>query len=269
MEPTEDFVEAPVKYVRAGERQIFYPTDRSRSYMPFDDYPVRIHSIRPVAGQLSLEKNGFVLLERPTAVTDFYDRDEVERVYRPEIDRIVKDLTGAEKVLVFGEMTRSDGGGTRDGNQPSFGVHVDYGARSVRDFTIGILGEEEAERWLSRRHMLMNLWRPIRTVMRTPLALADASTILPADLNESEVRGGLGDPNRPTLYGFAVAHNPGHKWWYAPHMRPEEIWAFKLFDSDPSQIQFTAHTAFTDPSSAPDAPPRESIEVRTISFMPE
>ncbi len=52
-------------------------------------------------------------------------------------------------------------------------------------------------------------------------------------------------------------------------MRPEEIYAFKLFDSDASRVQWTAHSAFEDPTSPPGAPPRQSIELRTISFMPE
>jgi hypothetical protein len=34
-------------------------------------------------------------------------------------------------------------------------------------------------------------------------------------------------------------------------------------------VQWTGHTAFDDPSAAADAPARESIEIRTISFMPE
>ena len=34
-------------------------------------------------------------------------------------------------------------------------------------------------------------------------------------------------------------------------------------------MQWTGHTAFDDPTSPPDAPPRESIEIRTISFIPD
>jgi hypothetical protein len=51
-------------------------------------------------------------------------------------------------------------------------------------------------------------------------------------------------------------------------MQPHEILAFKLFDSDQSRVQLTGHTAFDDPTAPPDAPARESIEIRTISFMP-
>ena len=52
-------------------------------------------------------------------------------------------------------------------------------------------------------------------------------------------------------------------------MQPDEILAFKLFDSDKTRVQLTGHTAFDDPSSPAGAPARESIEIRTISFMPE
>jgi hypothetical protein len=51
-------------------------------------------------------------------------------------------------------------------------------------------------------------------------------------------------------------------------MQPDEVLVFKLFDSDRSRVQWTGHTAFDDPSAAPDAAPRESIEIRTISFLP-
>jgi hypothetical protein len=50
-------------------------------------------------------------------------------------------------------------------------------------------------------------------------------------------------------------------------MQPEEILAFKLFDSDRSRVQWTGRTAFDDPTAAPDASPRESIAIRTISFV--
>jgi hypothetical protein len=117
--------------------------------------------------------------------------------------------------------------------------------------------------------MLVNLWRPIRPVLRTPLALCDASTVAPTDLNGSEIRGGLMDPNRKSLFGFNLSYNPKHRWYYAPRMQPDEVLVFRLFDSDRSRVQWTGHTAFDDPTSPPDAPARESIEIRTISFMPE
>ncbi len=83
----------------------------------------------------------------------------------------------------------------------------------------------------------MNFWRPITTVYRTPLALCDASTVSADDLHPSEVRGGLDDSSRPPLHGFNLSYNPAHRWYFVHHMRPDEMFAFKLYDSDASQPQ--------------------------------
>ena len=260
-------VEASIRYVVPGEKATFYPGDRERSYWPGEEHRVSIADMRARAADLALERNGFVLLREPSAVTDFNDTAQVRSIYYSEIEALVQRLLGSEKVLVFGEVVRSDSRTTRDGRLPAYGAHVDYGERTVRQFAVDMLGSEAAEHWLRRRFVLMNLWRPISTVYRTPLALCDASTVLESDLNDSEVRGGLDDPDRPPLFGFNLSYNPRHRWYYVPRMQPTEILAFKLFDSDRTRVQLTGHTAFDDPTSAPDAPPRESIEVRTISFM--
>ena len=81
-----------------------------------------------------------MLLREPTAVRDFYDAQEVRAVYYPEVEALVGRLLGAEKVLVFGEVARSDSATTGDGQRPAYGAHVDYGERTVRQFTRDLLG---------------------------------------------------------------------------------------------------------------------------------
>jgi len=271
MTPSENSgaaVEAVIRYVVPGEKAVFYPTDRERSYWPAEEHRVRIESMRPRVGELALERNGFVLAREATKVKNFHDADEVKRVYYPEVFDLVRRLNGAAKVIAFGEIARSDGTQTGDGRRPAYGAHVDYDDGTVRRFAEDILGREEAARWLTMRYVLMNLWRPITPVYRTPLALCDASSVERADLNDSEIRGGLNDPNRPSMWGFNLSYSPRHRWYYAPRMQPDEVLVFKLFDSDMGRVQWTGHTAFDDPTTAPDAPARESIEIRTISFIP-
>src|ERR1700722_17548472 len=62
-------------------------------------YTVPIHDGRSINGDLSLDRQGFVLVRNHTAVTNFYDQHEVRAVYYPELERLIKYTTGATKVV--------------------------------------------------------------------------------------------------------------------------------------------------------------------------
>ena len=186
--------------------------------------------------------------QQSTAVHDFYDQAEIRAVYYPEMERFVRDLTGASRALMFDHTLRSAqanaGGELRE---PVRAVHNDYtfgsGPQRLRD----LLPAEVARK---QRFAIYNTWRPIRgTVYDTPLALCDARTIAPGDLIATEMR--YRDRIGET---FALAFNPDHRWYYAPRMQRDEIFLFKCFDSAPNGgPPFTAHTAFDDPTSPPGA----------------
>jgi hypothetical protein len=268
MNEAEDIVcdvRTTMKYVVRGEKATFHAGDRAKSYWPVDEHDVTIHDVRPIRERLSFDRNGFVLVDESTDVTDFTNKDELAR-YQRQIEALVQRLTGADKVVSFGPIVRTNATGAHGHNQPAHGAHVDYGARTVADFTRDLLPAEEAERRLAGRHMLLNVWRPIVMVESAPLAVCDASTVKREDLFDSEVVSGLG--GLPfSLWGFNLAYDPGHRWYWVPHMCPWEALVFKLFDSDPDAVQFTAHSAFEDPNTPPDAAPRQSIEVRTIAYL--
>jgi len=263
MEP----VRAKLNYVVRGESAVFNAANRAESYWPVEEHEVAIHDVRPIADRLSFDRNGFLLWRGASAVPGLTDPEARKRAFAREAVELIGQLTGAARVVTFGAMLRTDAPGAGDGNLPAFGAHVDYGARTVGDFTRDLLPAAEAGRRLAGRHMLINIWRPLVRVERTPLALCDASTVLRADLFPSEVRGGLGDARRRSLFGFNLAWNPDHRWYYAPHMEPDEAYVFRLFDSDPGAVQWTGHSAFDHPGTAPDAPPRQSIEIRTIAYL--
>ncbi len=260
-------IKATIRYVVYGERSIFYPADRDKSYWPADDHEMTLTDLHSVSEPPTIERNGFALLQHTTAVKNFFDAAEVERVFYPEVIELAKRLNGAVHAIAFGPVARSDDPASKQGRLPAFGAHVDYGRVTVEDQVRRAIGDAEADKWLRKRVVLMNFWRPITTVYRTPLALCDASSVKAGDLHESEIRGGLDDPTRPPLFGFNLSYNPAHRWYYAKHMRPDEVFAFKLYDSDPAQPQWTGHTAFADPETPDDAPPRQSMEIRTISFI--
>ena len=67
---------------------------------------------------------------------------------------------------------------------------------------------------------------------------------------------------------YRMRHNPAHRWYYYPQMQRDEALVFKVYDSQKDgRSRFTPHTSFADPDTPADAPPRQSIEVRTLAFF--
>lgn len=260
-------IKAVIRYVVKGEKSIFYPADRDKSYWPADDHEMVLTDLRPLKDNFSIARNGFALLNHKTAVKDFFDTAQVENIFYPEMIELAKQVNGAVHAIAFGPVARSDDPNNKQGRLPAHGAHVDYGRPTIEDQVRRAIGDKEADYWLKKRVVLMNFWRPITTVYRTPLALVDASTVERGDLYDSEIRGGLDDPARPPLFGFNLSYNPKHRWYYVHRMEPDEVFAFKLYDSDPTRPQWTGHTAFSDPNTPDNAPPRQSMEIRTISFI--
>lgn len=263
-------VVAPLSFlVPTGERPVNYnyrppPGVKLRSGQ-YETRPVRIADARQAAEPLSLDTHGFLLTRHESAVRDFYDPLAVKATYRPEVERLVKQITGAARVVVFDTTVRSarvelPGGAVRE---PARRLHNDYteksGPQRVRD-----LLPDEADALLKRRFAMINVWRPIvGPVLDTPLALCDARTVEPGDLIATDLK----YPNR-TGEIYSVAFNPRQRWFYVPRMRRDEALLIKCYDSArDGRARFTAHGAFDDPTTPAGTPPRESIEARTLAFF--
>jgi hypothetical protein len=265
-----NYVEAPLTYLTdttvkpvtynppMGEGEI----RRVGNYGPFT---ARIYDARPIVGELSLEREGFLLARHDTAVKDFYDAAEIKSVYYPEMERLVARATGAAKVVVFDHTVRSGERAVERGlRQPVRLVHNDYTEKSGPQRVRDLLPPEEAEHRLRHRFVEINVWRPIRgPVEDTPLAVCDGQTIAPQDLVATDLK-----YRDRTGEVYVLTCNPRHRWYYFPRMRSDEVLFLKCYDSlKDGRARFTAHTAFDDPTTRPDAPPRESIEVRTLAFF--
>ena len=232
-----------------------------------EEHRVTIHNGRPLRDGFKLEEHGFEFIDHKTAMTDFYDEDQLRSVYYPEVEQIIKDRTGAARVVIFDHTLRAADEATRENTVARQTVklaHNDYtewsGPQRVRDF----LPEAEVEALLQNRFAIVQVWRAIRNPIESdPLAIAEAATLSPDDLIAAERR----YPNR-VGETYRIAHNPAHRWFYFPRMRRDEALVFKVFDSrNDGGARFTAHTSFVDPTSPPDAGPRESIEMRTFAFF--
>jgi hypothetical protein len=266
------WVEAELNYLApAKERPRTYSYDPPpgvlRSTAVNEPRTVKISDARPLLARLSLDEQGFGLVRHPSAVRDFYDETEVKATYYPEAERLLKDLTGADRVHVFDATVRRRipgaedrvGGGPR---QPVPRVHVDHteasGPQRVRD-----LLPDEAGDLLRGRVQIINLWRPIRgPLLDTPLAVCDALSVKPEQLVASDLiyRDRVGET-------YAVTYDARHRWYYVPRMEADEVLLLKCYDSKTDgRARFAPHTAFADPTTPADAPPRESIELRALVF---
>lgn len=239
-----------------GAPEVFFETERRN---------VTVEDMRPVADTLSLDVQGFELMTYPTAVEDLYDDEAVDTAYAEELKALLTEHMGATSVHIFDVTRRSDGGAgapNRDGLRgPADRVHVDYTVKSGPQRTRDVLGDAEAERLVKAgaRIAQVNVWRPIKgPVKRSPLALADASSVKPNELVAT-------DQVFPDRVGeiYNVAHAWTQRWYYAADMERDEVILIKGWDSDDQRARFAPHGAFVLPNTE-DAPARESIEVRTL-----
>jgi hypothetical protein len=227
---------------------------------------MEVHDGRPLVEQFTLERNGFTLVEHKTAVRDFFDPQQLESVYHPEVEQLIKKVSGAQRVVVFDHTLRSGDEAEREAKlirEPVLSAHNDYtewsGPQRVRD-----LLPDEAEALLARRFAIIQVWRAInQPIRKNPLAIADAGSVAFEDMMLAERR----YPNR-VGQTYRLRYSPKHQWFYFPEMRRDEALVFKVYDSaKDGRARFTAHTSFDDPTSPPGAPPRQSIEARALAFF--
>jgi hypothetical protein len=271
LEAAPDTIEVTLNYIVDDGSKIFTVTagpggQDVRSGGTQDPRRVTIHNGRPRARELSLDRNGFCFVRHDTKVENFYDEDEIRRVYYPEMEALIKAESGAKRVVVFDHTLRTADTELRESKQIREvvrRVHNDYTEWSAPQRVRDIL-PNEADELLKGRFAVIQVWRPIRHPVETyPLAMADAKSLSLHDMVISERR----YPNR-VGQTYAITYNPAHKWFWFPRMRREEALVFKVFDSmQDGRARWTAHTAFEDPTSPPHARPRESIEIRTLSFF--
>jgi len=245
--------------------ETFGPNNIRRRTSGSDDRrQVEIRSGR--AGTFSLDANGFTLVPHATQVVDFLDEKEIRATYYAEVAALIRQVSGAARVVVFDHTVRSGDEAEREARllrEPVLSAHNDYtewsGPNRVREVL-----PDEADDLLKRRFAIIQAWRAInRPIQSNPLAIADALSVAPGDLLVAERR----YPHR-VGQTYRLKYNSAHRWFYFPEMRRDEALVFKVFDSEKDgRARFTPHTSFEDPATPPGAPPRQSIEARALAFF--
>jgi hypothetical protein len=265
-------VQGILNYTRnTGVRPVNYtfdpPPGIPRNSGEIDARTVTIHDARRETG-LALDVSGFEMIEHRSSLKDwsaFRDADRVKAIDYPEVSRALRNHTGADKVVIFDHTLRDSAAapGRAELREAVRRVHDDQTLDSAPRRVARHLTADEAEWRLKRRFAIVNFWRPIGgPVLQTPLAVCDARTIEATDLLASDLV-------YPEWTGetYSVAFNPRHRWYWYPHQLPSEATLLKIYDSaTDGPARLTAHTAFDDPASPPNAPPRRSVELRAMLF---
>jgi hypothetical protein len=259
-----------------NERPRYHVNDISRDVLRLDSRLVQVEDARFRAQPPSLAREGFALLPHKSAVADFHNADEIDRVHRSETQRLLLELTHADEVVLSAPVVRRvaeswNGSGqiTTSGNlynsRPSYFVHID-----VNDSTAAAL----TNRWRPKGHQRAvrrsahyNCWRAVSPPPQDmPLAVCDARSVSPSDLIEADAMMDVPGKRESSYASLVIRYSPRHRWSYFSDMSRDEILVFKTHDSDSCQPSHVPHSAFSDPTCPPGVVPRTSIETRAIAY---
>ncbi|KIW35015.1 uncharacterized protein PV07_01742 [Cladophialophora immunda] len=261
----------------------------------FDTRKVVIHDMRGRESEFNIHKQSFEVAPFTTACKDFVD-SEIKSVMYAEAQELLKKITGCTSVHTFSHLVRRD---TAESNEatlaaleaaagdkqipdnqamgkvvPARFAHIDQSPNGARRLLQDNLGADVAEKLAKTRWGIVNIWRPIKTIRRDPLALCDSRTIKDEEL--AIVKSTL--PKKGSGQGYydgvskgdgfetlELRYGPDHDWWYVSELTPEEALVFKIFDSKRSVKGRSGHTSFIDPRTSQFAT-RESMELRSFVF---
>jgi len=250
----------------------FHAKDHQRDKWTPDVQPVLFHDARSSQTPTSLWREGVTLVAHPTAMRDFGDRDEVRRVYVPELEELIRAVTGAARVVGFPFANRRfspryPGYADGDNSQPASFPHVDVTPATSHGLIDTFMGPREP---LAPGQVLVgyNVWRVLSPPPQDmPLAVCDARTVARSDLVPADGVYDAGPPPWPTAEAYLVRRNPAHRWIYFSDMRPDEALIFRAYGNEPSWIAGAPHVAFADPSCPASAGPRISVEARAYAVF--
>ena len=122
-----------------GQPEIFFETE---------DHEVTIRDMRPLVGELSINRQGFEFRRHPTQVDNLHDDETVDKLYDQEIVALLQEVTGADRVVVFDRTRRSD-------HPAGSAIEMDFGVRPT--------GRTWTTRWARVRSGPPTRWGPRRS----------------------------------------------------------------------------------------------------------
>ena len=267
-----------------GRRCLYFPQVLRDARRIEEYYP----GLSPNSPQC-MNKLGVSLAHCESKCENFYDAAEVERVFYPEMEKLLLEFfPDATDALVYNHNAFDkdyEGDRTEDQDNKNPGVSADYSnvvhndlndnsgrvrcrellTKNLRNFgREQHYTESQADAKMSRRFMSVNLAKPMETVRQYPFVLcawpsfADQPYITDYRIYDDRV----GETTRFTC-------RPDHEWYWLPEQTPTEVSMLKCYDSvtDGSVSRWSFHTACIDPTAPDDAPSRKNVVVRAYVFF--
>ncbi|HVN91429.1 MAG TPA: CmcJ/NvfI family oxidoreductase [Candidatus Binataceae bacterium] len=281
--------ESEQKLLREDERQIgrrglFFPIVLRDARRIGEYYP----GLSPYSAEC-MDKLGVSLAHCESKCQNFYDAAEVERVFYPEIEKLLLDFfPGATDALVYNhDVFDRDykGDRTEDQAKKNPGVNSNYAyivhndlndnsgrmrcwellSKNLRNFGREVrYTEEEVRAKMSRRFVSINLAKPMETIRQNPFVLCAWPSFAdqPYITNYRVYDDRVGETTRFT-------YRPNHEWYWFPQQKPTEVSMLKCYDSvtDGSVSRWSFHAACIDPTAPADAPCRRNVVVRSFVFF--
>ncbi len=246
-------------------RVTYSGTNEGQSYnASYQMREVQIADARVSSENFKLHNNGFEKVSNVLGNPNFDDEAWIKNELYSDVEGLVKEASGASHVFIFDHTIRR---GVEDSlRKPAQHVHVDYTHNTGPVRAEQMIDADELKQLQGKRFIQVNFWRSVKgPVEQMPLAFLDSRTLDENDLILADIA--FTDTNHLGEI-YAVNHNDKQRWYYYPDIQENEALLIKGYDTDNDAIsRFTPHSAFIDPTSKPDAAPRQSIEIRTFAFF--
>jgi hypothetical protein len=253
------------------------PNDERLCSLIFDDRKVKIHDLRALGDNVSIDTNGF-----QTGLCDFATFDTMSEVtdddveaYQVQTEKFLERTLCAEKVICYDFRLRRNGPRRVVGTKvnvadplipdlPPPGAHNDITYDSGPDMIKTVLQASDNLQYADKKYRfrIINTWRPLVAKLEDrPLAVCDYRTLQLDDLVASDrIYAHL----KTQLY--YIKYNPQHRWYWFSHQTPRELLMMIMYDTKPrvGHANLCPHVSFHNSTADANAPVRESLETRSV-----
>lgn len=245
---------------------------------PMVSYDVTIRNARPIVDELSLDREGFTVVQHKTSCADVRDPEIMREKYLEEMVPFIKNYFNASWVvpkraaltlrLAAGTAIPKGGWNKVSGvRQPGGMAHIDFASVAAPMLAAA---EDQIQGTPIRpysRLMIIQAWRVLSPPPQDfPLALCDASTVLDTDVVGYDYVANTRNEPGSAYKTCVLRFNPAQRWYYFPNMTADELILFKGYDSEVHYNPQAPHSAFDDRHTYSDAKPRASVEARFFVY---